>query len=54
MFPKDEKISDKILVERIDAQKKYSVSSTPTIVINEKKIDNPDFENIKSTIESLI
>ena len=50
----DEKISDKILVERIDAQKKYSVSSTPTIVINEKKIDNPDFENIKSTIESLI
>jgi protein-disulfide isomerase len=50
----DEKISDKILVERIDAQKKYSVSSTPTIVINEKKVDNPDFENIKSTIESLI
>ena len=51
---KDEKISDKILVERIDAQKTYSVSSTPTIVINDKKIDNPNFDNIKNTIEDLI
>jgi len=51
---KDETISDKILVERIDAQKKYSVSSTPTIVINEKKIDNPNFDNIKNEIEDLI
>ena len=51
---KDETISDKILVERIDAQKTYSVSSTPTIVINDKKIDNPNFDNIKNTIEDLI
>ena len=33
----DEAISDKILNGRIDGQKKYSIDSTPTIIINEKK-----------------
>ena len=50
----NEKISDKILVERIEAQKKYSISSTPTIIINEKKLDNADLESIKNKIEELI
>ena len=31
----DEAISDKILNGRIDGQKKYSIDSTPTIIINE-------------------
>ena len=34
----DEKVQDDILNQRIDAQKKYKIESTPTIVINEKKI----------------
>ena len=41
-------VSDKILNDRIEGQKKYSISSTPTIVINEKKLeDSLNFKNIK-------
>ena len=32
----DEKVQDDILNQRIDAQKRYKIESTPTIVINEK------------------
>jgi protein-disulfide isomerase len=48
-------ISDKILNNRIDAGQKYSISSTPTIVINEKKLEESvNFENIKKKIEKII
>ena len=48
-------ISDRILNGRIDAHKKYSIDSTPTIVINEKKLKGPnDFNNIKKKIEKNI
>ena len=51
----DETVSDKILNGRIDANKKYSISATPTIVINEKKLDGSvNFKNIKKKIERLI
>jgi len=51
----DEVISDKILNGRIDASKKYSINSTPTIVINEKKLEGSvSFKNIKKRIEKLI
>ena len=51
----DEVISDKILNSRIDASKKYSINSTPTIVINEKKLEGSvSFKNIKKRIEKLI
>jgi protein-disulfide isomerase len=51
----NEVIADKILNERIDAHKKYSISSTPTIIINEKKFeDSVSFENIQKKIEKLI
>ena len=51
----DEAISDKILNGRIDASKKYSINSTPTIVINEKKLEGSvSFKNIKKKIEKLI
>ena len=33
----DDKIQEEILNERISAQKKYKISSTPTIYINKKK-----------------
>ena len=51
----DEGISDKILNGRIDANRKYSINSTPTIVINEKKLEGSvSFKNIKKKIEKLI
>jgi len=51
----DEVISDKILNGRIDANQKYSINSTPTIVINEKKLEgSASFKNIKKKIEKLI
>ncbi len=52
---KDEKIQDQILNERINAQKKYKISSTPTIIINEKKYEGKhEFKNFKKVIEKLI
>ena len=51
----DEVISDKILNGRINANKKYSIDSTPTIIINEKKLEgSASFKNIKKKIEKLI
>jgi len=48
-------IEDKILNGRIEASKKYSINSTPTIIINEKKLkDSVNFKNIKKKIEELI
>lgn len=51
----DEAISDKILNGRIDANHKYAINSTPTIVINEKKLEGSvSFKNIKKIIEKII
>jgi protein-disulfide isomerase len=51
----NEVISDEILNSRINAQSKYSINSTPTIIINEKKLDGSvNFKNIKKKIEKLI
>ena len=51
----DQAISDKILNGRINANQKYSINSTPTIVINEKKLEgSASFKNIKKKIEKLI
>ena len=48
-------ISDKILNGRIDANQKYSINSTPTIIINEKKLEGEsNFKNIKKKIEKII
>ena len=48
-------IVDQIINGRIDAIQKYSINSTPTIIINEKKLEgSPDFRNIKKKIEKLI
>ena len=44
----NEVISDKILNDRIDGHQKYSINSTPTIIINEKKFEgNANYKNIK-------
>ena len=51
----NEEISDKILNKRIEANKKYSIDSTPTIIINEKKLEgSANFKNIKKRIENII
>ena len=51
----NEIISNKILEGRIDGHQKYSINSTPTIIINEKKFEgSASFENIKEKIEKLI
>ena len=51
----DENISDKILNGRINANQKYSINSTPTIIINEIKFEGSvSFKHIKKKIEKLI
>tara|TARA_B100001027_G_C16227499_1_gene312913 strand:- start:87 stop:680 length:594 start_codon:yes stop_codon:yes gene_type:complete len=52
---KDEKNQDEILNQRIMAQKKYKVESTPTILVNEKKYkDKINYKNFKRVIEKLL
>ena len=49
---KDSKSQDQILNERIDAQKKYKIESTPTIFINEKKyLGKVDYDSFKKMVE---
>ena len=52
---KNETVSDKILNGRISGHEKYSINSTPTIIINEKKLQgSASFKNIEKKIEKLI
>jgi protein-disulfide isomerase len=49
---KNDKAQDEILEERISAQKKYKIESTPTIIVNEKKYsDKVDYKKFKKIIE---
>ena len=49
---KDEKAQDEILNQRIEAQKKYKIESTPTIIINEKKYTRKiDYKSFKKIID---
>ena len=49
---KDDKSQDDILEQRIDAQKKYKIESTPTIIINEKKYSGKiDYKQFKKAID---
>ena len=51
----DKNIEDYILNDRIDAAKKYKINSTPTLIINDKKFDNPhNYKKLKKTIEKLL
>ena len=52
---KNEKEQDQILNERIEAQKKYSIQSTPTIYINEKQYKGDhEYKTFRKTIEKLL
>lgn len=48
---KNDQVQDEILEQRIDAQKKYKIESTPTIIINEKKYSGKvDYKQFKKAI----
>ena len=49
---KDDQAQDEILSQRIEAQKKYKIESTPTIIINEKKYSGKvDYKQFKKAID---
>mgnify|MGYP001185532321 CR=1 FL=1 len=49
---KNNNTQDEILNERIEAQKKYKINSTPTIIVNGKKYSGKvDYKNFKKIIE---
>ena len=49
---KNSEAQDQILNQRIEAQKKYKIESTPTIMINEKKYTNKiDYKTFKKIID---
>ena len=49
---KNDEAQDEILNQRISAQKKYNIESTPTIIINEKKyLGKVDYKDFKKIIE---
>ena len=49
---KNDKVQDEILNQRIEAQKKYNIDSTPTIIVNEKKYKSKvDYKTFKKIIE---
>ena len=51
----NEKTQELILKERIEAQKKYNITSTPTIYINDKKYeDKHEFKSFKKQIDKLL
>ena len=52
---KDEEVQDQILNERIEAQKKYKIKSTPTIYINEKKYEGEhEYKSFKKSLQKLL
>jgi|TARA_B110000438_G_C15574914_1_gene547035 protein-disulfide isomerase len=51
----DKNLEEKILNERIEAQKNYSVKSTPTIYLNKKKYEGKrDYKSFKKAIDKLL
>ena len=51
----DDKSQDEILNTRIEAQKKYKIQSTPTVLINEKKYSGKiEYKEFKKVIENYL
>jgi len=51
---KDEKMVDNIIRTRSIGEEKYNISSTPSLIINEKKYSAMSYENFEKIIENLI
>jgi protein-disulfide isomerase len=48
-------VENHVLNDRINAVKKYDIQATPTLIINDKKFDNPqNYKKLKKTLEKLI
>tara|TARA_Y100000031_G_scaffold2263_1_gene2748 strand:- start:574 stop:1215 length:642 start_codon:yes stop_codon:yes gene_type:complete len=48
-------IEDYVLNDRISAVKNYNIEATPTLIINDKKFDNPqNYKKLKKSLEKLI
>ena len=51
----DKDIEDHVLNDRISGSKKFNIQATPTLIINDKKFDNPNnYKKLKKTLEKLI
>ena len=51
----DTVVEDHVLNDRINAVKKYDIQATPTLILNDKKFDNPqNYKKLKKTLEKLI
>ena len=51
----DKNIEDHVLNDRITGVKKFNIDSTPALIINDKKFDNPqNYKKLKKIIEKLI
>ncbi len=51
----NEKLENEILEERINGNKKYSIKSTPTVFINEKKYEGDhNYEDFKKAIKKFL
>ena len=51
----DKEIEDFILEERIEGSKKYSIDSTPTLIINGEKFDKKlNFKNLEKILKKMI
>ena len=51
----NEAAQDQILNERIEAQKKYKIQSTPTIFINDKQYEGKhEYKSFKKAIEKIL
>ena len=48
-------IEDHVLNDRISGSKKFNIQATPTLIIDDKKFDNPNnYKKLKKTLEKLI
>ena len=51
----DTVVENHVLNDKINAVKKYNIQATPTLIINDKKFDNPqNYKKLKKTLEKLI
>ena len=51
----NKQIEDFVLNDRIDGAKNFKVNATPTIIINNEKLDKPlNYKNLKKSLEKLI
>ena len=51
----DKEIEDFVLNDRIEGTKKFNINATPTIIINNEKLEKTlNYKNLKKTLEKLI